>query len=106
MAATQSPSTEVGIKPACDAFGIARSGFYRGQSARFVDTAPATVYATLLDEGRDHCSIRTLYRILDEQAESRSAGTSSVTRSIRSRNSWRPPPIKCGPGTSRNFWAP
>jgi len=38
-------------------------------SDRFVDTAPATVYATLLDEGRYHCSIRTLYRILDEQAE-------------------------------------
>ncbi len=91
-------STEIGIKPACDALGIVRSGFYRGQgpatapaprpspprtlsseerqavlatlhSDRFVDTAPATVYATLLDEGRYHCSIRTLYRILDEQAE-------------------------------------
>ena len=98
MAATQSLSTEIGIKPACDAFGIARSGFYRRQgpatapaprpsptrtlspeerqavlatlhSDRFVDTAPAAVYATLLDEGRYHCSIRTLYRILDEQAE-------------------------------------
>ncbi len=98
MAATQSLSTEIGIKPACDALGIARSGFYRGQgpatapaprpspqrtlspeerqavlatlhSDRFVDTAPAAVYATLLDEGRYHCSIRTLYRILDEQAE-------------------------------------
>jgi len=98
MAATQSLSREIGIQPACDAFGIVRSGFYRGQkpatapaprpspprtlsaeerqavlatlhSDRFVDTAPATVYATLLDEGRYHCSIRTLYRILDEQAE-------------------------------------
>jgi putative transposase len=98
MAATRSLSTEIGIKPACDAFGIVRSGFYRGQGPakepsprpspprtlsseerqavlatlhtdRFVDTAPATVYATLLDEGRYHCSIRTLYRILDEQAE-------------------------------------
>lgn len=98
MAATRSLSTEIGIKPACDALGIVRSGFYRGQgpatapaprpspprtlssderqavlatlhSDRFVDTAPATVYATLLDEGRYHCSIRTLYRILDEQAE-------------------------------------
>jgi putative transposase len=98
MAATQSLSTEIGIKPACAALGIARSGFYRGQrpatapaprpspprtlsseerqavlatlhSDRFVDTAPATVYATLLDEGRYHCSIRTLYRILDAQAE-------------------------------------
>jgi putative transposase len=98
MAATRSLSMEIGIKPACAAFGIVRSGFYRGlgpakepaprpspprtlsaeerqavlatlHSDRFIDTAPATVYATLLDEGRYHCSIRTLYRILDEQAE-------------------------------------
>jgi putative transposase len=98
MAATRSLSTEIGIQPACAAFGIVRSGFYRGQgpakkpaprpspprtlsaeerqavlatlhSDRFIDTAPATVYATLLDEGRYHCSIRTLYRILDAQAE-------------------------------------
>ena len=98
MAATRSLSTEIGIKPACHAFGIVRSGFYRGQSPakepaprpspprtlsseerqavlatlhsdRFVDTAPAAVYATLLDEGRYHCSIRTFYRILEEQAE-------------------------------------
>ena len=66
---------------------------------RFVDKAPATVYATLPDEGRYHCSIRTLYRILYEQAEVRGAGTSSVTRSIRSRNSWRPPRTRCGRGT-------
>lgn len=98
MVATQSLSTEIGIQPACAVFGLARSGFYRGRgsatapaprpspprtlspderqavlatlhSDRFVDTAPATVYATLLDEGRYHCSIRTLYRILDAQAE-------------------------------------
>jgi putative transposase len=98
MAATQSLATEIGIKAACHAFGLARSGFYRGQhpattpaprpspprtlsseerqtvlamlhSARFVDQAPATIYATLLDEGRYYCSIRTLYRILEEQAE-------------------------------------
>jgi putative transposase len=98
MAATQTLSTAIGIQPACAALGIVRSGFYRGQgpakepaprpspprtlssderqavlatlhSDRFIDTAPATIYATLLDEGRYHCSIRTLYRILDEQAE-------------------------------------
>ena len=33
---------------------------------RFVDKAPYEVYATLLDEGQYHCSIRTMYRILDE----------------------------------------
>lgn len=30
---------------------------------RFADKAPATVYATLLDEGTYLCSIRTMYRI-------------------------------------------
>ena len=31
---------------------------------RFIDKAPAAVYAALLDEGRYLCSIRTMYRIL------------------------------------------
>ena len=31
---------------------------------RFVDQAPAEVYAELLDGGFYHCSIRTMYRIL------------------------------------------
>ena len=98
MAAVRSLATEIGLKPACAAFGLARSGVYRAQrpatapvprpspprtlslverqtvletlhSDRFVDQAPATIYATLLDEGRYHCSIRTFYRILAEQAE-------------------------------------
>ncbi len=30
---------------------------------RFMDKAPYEVYATLLDEGEYHCSIRTMYRI-------------------------------------------
>ena len=33
-------------------------------SERFVDQAPRQVYATLLDEGVYHCSVRTMYRIL------------------------------------------
>lgn len=36
---------------------------------RFVDQAPAEIYATLLDEGVYHCSIRTMYRILGENGE-------------------------------------
>src|SRR6266550_3131751 len=32
---------------------------------------PGSVYATLLDEGEYHCSIRTMYRLLDEQGEVR-----------------------------------
>ena len=38
---------------------------------RFVDKAPAEVYATLLDEGTYLCSIRTMYRILEEAGEVR-----------------------------------
>lgn len=38
---------------------------------RFVDLAPAEVYATLLDEGVYHCSIRTMYRLLADHDEVR-----------------------------------
>jgi putative transposase len=39
-------------------------------SERFADVAPATVFATLLDEGRYHGSIRTMYRLLAAQNQS------------------------------------
>jgi len=38
---------------------------------RFQDGSPAQVYAALLDEGRFHCSIRTMYRLLETHGESR-----------------------------------
>jgi putative transposase len=38
---------------------------------RFVDLAPAEVYATLLDEGRYLCSERTMYRLLAAHHEVR-----------------------------------
>jgi putative transposase len=38
---------------------------------RFMDKAPATVYATLLDEGTYLCSTRTMYRILGKEGEVR-----------------------------------
>ena len=38
---------------------------------RFQDCSPAQVYAALLDEGRFHCSIRTMYRLLETRGESR-----------------------------------
>jgi len=38
---------------------------------RFLDLAPAEVYATLLDEGTYHCSERTMYRLLAAQRETR-----------------------------------
>ena len=38
---------------------------------RYVDRTPAAVYATLLEEGRYVCSIRTMYRLLDDAHEVR-----------------------------------
>ena len=38
---------------------------------RFVDLAPAEVYATMLDEGVYLCSERTMYRVLAENYEVR-----------------------------------
>ena len=38
---------------------------------RFVDLAPAEVYATLLDEGIYHCAERTMYRVLSAHDEVR-----------------------------------
>ena len=40
-------------------------------SERFVDAAPPTVYATMLDEGKYLASIATMYRILHSVAEVR-----------------------------------
>jgi len=40
-------------------------------SERFVDCAPRTVYAQLLDEGRYLGSVRTMYRLLAKQGHSR-----------------------------------
>ena len=38
---------------------------------RFADQAPAEIYASLLDEGVYHCSIRPMYRILGQHGEVR-----------------------------------
>src|SRR5207245_10939098 len=90
----------LGVAPTCAALGVARATFYRGRQPwpaprprlstaraltqddrqvvldvlhepRFVDLAPAQVYATLLDEERYLCSERTFYRVLAENAEVR-----------------------------------
>ena len=90
----------LGVGETCGALGVARATFYRRQrpkkttaprprppralsgsersqvlsvlhEPRFVDLAPAEVYATLLDEGQYLCSERTLYRILSENKEVR-----------------------------------
>ena len=52
---------------------------------RFVDLAPAQVYATLLDEGSYHCSERTMYRVLAGEHE------------VRERRAQRRHPIYAAP---------
>ena len=52
---------------------------------RFVDLAPAQVYATLLDEGLYRCSERTMYRVLAESEE------------VRDRRAQRRHPIYAAP---------
>jgi putative transposase len=94
-------SMDVGTAAACKSLDIARPTYYRRLDAgnekapsrpappralsagerqevldvlhtdRFVDQAPTEVYATLLDEGIYHCSVRTMYRVLDEAGEVR-----------------------------------
>jgi putative transposase len=41
------------------------------RARRFIDLAPAEVYASLLDEGVYLCSIRTMYRVLTANDEVR-----------------------------------
>jgi putative transposase len=38
---------------------------------RFQDGSPAQVYASWLDEGQYHCSLRTMYRLLAAEGENR-----------------------------------
>ncbi len=100
LAAIEELSPLVGRRQACQALAAPRATWYRrrrpslprrrlkrhpralsqqerGQvlaclhEERFQDCPPAQVYAALLDQGRYHCSIRTMYRLLDEHGESR-----------------------------------
>jgi DDE family transposase/integrase-like protein len=67
-----------GFTPRCRSNG-ARALSEKEQSAvlaclheeRFQDCSPTQVYAALLDEGRFHCSIRTMYRLLETKGENR-----------------------------------
>jgi putative transposase len=92
--------SRLGIAPTCVALGVPRATYYRRRrpqnapprrrpspralsdaertavlavlhELRFVDLAPAEVYATLLDEGRYLCSERTMYRVLATHQEVR-----------------------------------
>ncbi len=100
MATVNDIGPRLGIAPTCAALGLPRATYYRrrrpqsappararspralsaGEQAavldvlhapRFVDLAPAEVYATLLDEGHYHCSERTMYRLLAASHEVR-----------------------------------
>ncbi len=100
MTAIAEAAPEVGVRAACGALGVARASFYRAQlpqvvpaqrkvppralsseerikvldvlhSERFVDTSPAEAWATLLDEEIYMCSVRTMYRILEDHQEVR-----------------------------------
>jgi len=91
----------LGIEPTCEAIGLSRATYYRHKDGprsgpkarskpkqalgiaerqavldvlhddRFIDLPPTEIYAQLLDENRYLCSIRTMYRILADNAELR-----------------------------------
>ena len=98
MQAVEELAPAIGTAPACEAIGVPRSTLYRQRaprqeprlrptpqralslaerqqvldvlhSERFVDKAPAEIYATLLDEDQYLCSIRGIYRILKANRE-------------------------------------
>lgn len=99
MQAIESLSAQVGVQSACTALQMHRTTYYRRlrpsvamagsrsplkladteyqviqdllRSPRFVDQAPASIVANLLDEGRYLCSERTMYRILADHGELR-----------------------------------
>jgi hypothetical protein len=56
--------------------------------------------ATLLDEGRYHCSICTMYHFMKNRVNPANAVISSRIRLTRSRNCWRRLPISSGAGAS------
>ena len=67
---------------------------------RFADLAPAEIYATLLDQGLYYCSVRTMYRILDENSEVRERRNQLTIQNTRSQNFWPMAPTKSGHGIS------
>jgi putative transposase len=98
MGATENLAGAIGVVPACESMGVARSSLYYQRREtqepkprpkperaltdgerqkvldelhcdRFVDKSPGEVWATLLDEGVYLCSERTMYRILADNEE-------------------------------------
>ena len=64
--AASRPSPARALRP-----GECQAVLARLHEERFQDRSPAAVYATLLDEGEYHCSIRSMYRLLQRRGESR-----------------------------------
>ncbi len=60
--------------------------------ARFVDLAPAEVYATLLDDGQYLCSERTMYRVLAAHGEVQGAARSAPPSRLCRPRAAGPPP--------------
>ena len=100
MSAAIELAVHVGIAASCRALALSRATLYRSRQPkactrprrpapralqyeerqkvlatlneeRFVDKAPAEIHATLLDEEVYLCSVRTMYRILDDAGEVR-----------------------------------
>ena len=97
MVAVDDAPPTLGAASACRVLGLPRAALYRGRRpvavarprpappraldpierqgildllhTRFIDQAPAQIHATLLDEGTDLCSPRTMYRVLDAAHE-------------------------------------
>ena len=70
-------------------------------SERFVDTAPAAVHATLLDEGRYLGSVRTMYRLLAANGGcARAAQPAHPSGLCQARAAGHRRPTRSGPGTS------
>ena len=98
MKAAEEMAEEFGIAAACEALEVSRATFYRRRkpkdpqrprprpkralseeerqavlevchSEEFVDRAPRTIEAALMDRGVYLCSSRTMYRILGEASE-------------------------------------
>ena len=71
-------------------------------SQRFCDKPPAEVFATPLDEGTDLCSIRTIYRIL-EQASELSERRDQLRHPNYQKTPLRPPAqVRSGVGIPKN----
>ena len=114
-------AAKLGIVATCSAFGVSRPTYYRKRAPvhgpalrrpspprtlkteerrtvldllhepRFVDLSPAEVHATVLEEGRYLCSVRTMHRIL--AALPQGGATTARTRIARRRAAFRACPI-------------